>query len=628
VTALSIPDPANSLAPTPAASAGTATLPALLAQSDAVLESLGTPFAPERRTLRQLAERLTAGRFHLAVLGQFKRGKSTLLNALLGEPVLPTSVVPATAIPTFLMAGDARGARVLFADERPPTVFTGGGEALTEFLSRYVTESGNPRNQRGVLQVEVPHPAPLLRRGVVLIDTPGIGSTFQHNTEATLNFPPQCDAAMFVVSADPPLTATEAGFLKEVRTKVPRLFFVLNKTDQLDAAEQASALAFLRRVLSEAAGVERAAPIFCVAARQALQSRRAADDARWASSGLVQVERYLLEFFAQEKTVALNAAIARRAAEALELSLMHLRLMIRSLELPLEELEKRLAVFGQKLRETEQQRLSSADLLEGDRKRLHVFLQEYAQDLNGRAGAYLEGVLDQYLAHGDEAARDVSEAGARDAVAEAIPGFFEHHLGVMTESFKTRIGEVLKPHRERADLLVGIIRQTAAELFDIPFIASGQAEEFELVRSPFWATRQWDAALNPITSRVLEGLMSARKRARRRRRRLLEQIKLLVMRNVENARWAIFQSINHKFYDFGQSLDQRLAETIAATQGAIQAALDKRQQHREAVGDETARLGRLADELGGLHAAFCLLCSPRNTPGVGLQGLENHAPKQ
>ena len=81
------------------------------------------------------------------------------------------------------------------------------GKDLDEFvdiLHGIVTEEGNPKNRLGVLQVEILHPAPILQHGVVLIDTPGIGSTFTHNTAATLNFLPQCDAALFVVSATRP----------------------------------------------------------------------------------------------------------------------------------------------------------------------------------------------------------------------------------------------------------------------------------------------------------------------------------------------------------------------------------------------------------------------------------------
>jgi len=242
--------------PLSAASPEPSNLPGQLSTASGRLQGLDDSFGHLAGQLGELRERLVQGRFHLAVLGQFKRGKSTLLNALLGEVVLPTAVVPLTAIPTFIRPGDTLAARVHFLDQREPQdaeVQTSG--QLGEFLAGFVTETGNPKNTLGVAQVEVLHPAALLGKGVVLIDTPGIGSTFQHNTEATLNFLPQCDAALFLVSADPPITEVEVEFLRQVKSKVSRLFFILNKVDYLSDEDRQAALEFLHTVLTEQAGV-------------------------------------------------------------------------------------------------------------------------------------------------------------------------------------------------------------------------------------------------------------------------------------------------------------------------------------------------------------------------------------
>jgi hypothetical protein len=87
------------------------------------------------------------------------------------------------------------------------------------------TEDGNPENRYGIIKVDVFLPSPLLRNGVVLIDTPGIGSTYLHNTAATMNFLSQCDAALFLISADPPLTQVELNFLTEAKKHVAKLFY-------------------------------------------------------------------------------------------------------------------------------------------------------------------------------------------------------------------------------------------------------------------------------------------------------------------------------------------------------------------------------------------------------------------
>lgn len=125
--------------------------------------------------VRQLVARVSEGRFFVACVGQFKRGKSTLLDALVGEEILPTGVVPVTAVPTVLRYGNQRGARVL-VDSRWRSI-------RAEELSQYVSEELNPENRKRVEGVEVFLPSPLLGQGMCLVDTPGIGSVFAGNTE-------------------------------------------------------------------------------------------------------------------------------------------------------------------------------------------------------------------------------------------------------------------------------------------------------------------------------------------------------------------------------------------------------------------------------------------------------------
>jgi ribosome biogenesis GTPase A len=117
------------------------------------------------------------------VLGQFKRGKSTLLNALLGAPVLPTGVTPVTAIPTFIKAGPKAAARITFQDGKEPLLTSVEGE-IPGILERYISEVKNPHNRLNVESAEIEVRSEFLDHGIVLIDTPGVGSTFVHNTRA------------------------------------------------------------------------------------------------------------------------------------------------------------------------------------------------------------------------------------------------------------------------------------------------------------------------------------------------------------------------------------------------------------------------------------------------------------
>jgi ribosome biogenesis GTPase A len=131
-----------------------------------------------REKLLSLEKKLASNELHLAVLGQMKRGKSSFINALLGAEVLPTGVLPVTAAITEIKYGPAPCAAILHT--------TGQREEVgMSTLADYITEAGNPGNKRQVASVEIAYPSPFLESGMVIIDTPGIGSTHAHNTRTT-----------------------------------------------------------------------------------------------------------------------------------------------------------------------------------------------------------------------------------------------------------------------------------------------------------------------------------------------------------------------------------------------------------------------------------------------------------
>jgi GTPase SAR1 family protein len=559
----------------------------ILEEAIRILSHLGESFSSELTHLIGLKNRLEQGHFHLAVLGQFKRGKSTLLNARLGEAVLPTAVIPVTAIPTFVRSGPHLKARVSFQDQREPLEVTAeSADHFADLLADFVTETRNPGNRLGVLQVDVFHPGSILNKSVVLIDTPGVGSTFRHNTEAALNFLPQCDAALFLVSADPPITEVEKEFLRQVRSKVPGLFFILNKVDYLNDEERLSSLEFLRKVLTEQVGLPIDTPVLCISAKTALDARRANDETRWITSGLREVEQRLLDFFAAEKTTTLRQAIAQKAGDALAECAMRLRLAIRSLLIPMEELQSRLEVLEQKIEEAQRRRIAAGDLLAGDRCRMHEILEDHVEKLRVHGRNYLEGIALEVLAKNGQS----PEQDVQSALVDAIPGFFEHAFGEATSLFRTGVAEVLHLHQKRAQDLTESIRITAAELFDVPYHAPESTEAFEMVRDSFWVTHKWASSLMPKSGSLFNQLLPAAVRAGRLRKRLLDPISALVLTNVENLRWVMFQSIDQTFMQFGSALEQRLADTITATHGAILVAMSRRRQHGGMVQEELARL--------------------------------------
>ena len=167
-------------------------------------------------------DKLPKEEFYLAILGLFKRGKSTLINAMLGSPILPTGVIPVTSVITRIRYGNTLTSRITFSDNSEK-------EVPVEALKEYVTEAGNPNNSKNVSIADVYVPAQILKDGLILIDTPGVGSTYTIGTQVTFQFLDRVDFAVFVLAVDPPVGQQELELLTSLASKSQKILFVLEQ---------------------------------------------------------------------------------------------------------------------------------------------------------------------------------------------------------------------------------------------------------------------------------------------------------------------------------------------------------------------------------------------------------------
>jgi ribosome biogenesis GTPase A len=253
----------------------------------------------QRRLAAEAAAKLAGSVVYVAVIGEFKRGKSSLINALLGDEVLPTGVTPVTAAPTLVRFGKTPRATVRLSDGTEIPI------GVAE-LPDYITETGNPGNRRDVREVVVEHPSPLLGPGIVLADTPGTGSVHAHNTQSTVAFLPRVDVALMVLSVSAPLSEAEGRLLTAVGETAARAAVCLNKVDLLSPEELTESLEFVAaQIQALTGGIEM--PVFPVSARAAAGG----DD-----GGLGSLRQFLSDVIVHEREQVV-AARARTVADGL-----------------------------------------------------------------------------------------------------------------------------------------------------------------------------------------------------------------------------------------------------------------------------------------------------------------------
>jgi GTP-binding protein EngB required for normal cell division len=543
-------------------------------------------------TLQSYSRRLAAQRFQLAVVGQFKRGKSSLLNALLGAEVLPTGILPLTSIPTFLAGGETFGLQVAFEGRAPEAWSCADATVLAGKLGELVSEAANPRNVKQVVRVEVTWPSPLLADGLILIDTPGVGSTHRHNTEAAEAALPDCDAALVVVSADPPITEVELAYLEKIRTQAVDLIVVLNKTDALDPAELEQATGFLRSVL-DAAGLA-SAEIVPVSARAALAARRQDDVPGLAASSIPALELRIRTMLSGDRDRLLAAAIARKAAPLVGQLAFENDLALAALTTPLERLQQQMDALDDAARGFAAERRGLADQLAGDRQRLLIQLDADASDMHKRVTSRFIADLRARLSAGR------APQAAWDDLKTQAPEIFDAELAGTITAHTARVESILAEHRARADRLLDQVRQAAADLLGIPLAAASSRIAFEARKAPAWVQRPRET-LGSAPAAGLERLLPGAWGRRRAQARILEEIDQVVRANVEHLRWTTRQNIEDSLRRFGADLDAGLGGGLEGVWESFAAAKRLRDVGgSQAEPERLARQARAAD-LQSIH---------------------------
>ncbi|MGH3913187.1 MAG: dynamin family protein [Pseudonocardiaceae bacterium] len=262
--------------------------------------------------LRQARTRLLDEHVRVLVVGEFKQGKSLLVNGLVKAPVCPVHDDLATSVATIVRYAEAPVAALIRVLDAEGGSDGGAGlsgratervEVPIDKLAEHVSESGNPGNQERWSYAEVGLPRGVLAGGLELVDTPGVGGLNSVHGAATMAVLPSADAVLLVSDASQEYTRPEIEFLRQAAKVCPNVACVLTKTDLYPEWRR---IAELDRAHLVAVNID--AQLLCVSSALRVQAVRAQDADLDAESGFPELISYL-----RERVVGQADLLARRS---------------------------------------------------------------------------------------------------------------------------------------------------------------------------------------------------------------------------------------------------------------------------------------------------------------------------
>ena len=531
-----------------------------LAQALDELATLGTD--GDREQIAALRDRLDAARLRVLVAGEAKRGKSTLINALLGRAVLPAGVTPLTAVVTTVLYGDDSRAQVRFTDgheEKQPL------SALPDL----VTERGNPGNRRRIAGVTVYLDAPILAGGVELVDTPGTGSVYEWDTAAAHAALDTMDAAVLVLTADPPVSAAERDLYAKVAGLSVATFTVLNKADHLDGPGLAEAAEFTQRVLGEAAGrpARDAGRVYAMSARAALDG---------GDPGFDEFSADFMTYLSGRRVADLRASAIARARRIARALLDEVALTRRAAQLTAGDAADRVTRFGDRLAEVTVRGRDAVAVVNAESARQLMALNDAAAADGPRLGRQVLVELDAFL---DGDLRGASPAQLERQGRERLVTLTLNAAETWRERRRQLIEDGLAQVDARlaAELTdaLGVLRESAAGLLGLELAVPEPGGRLAENRRFFYTTAD-EAGQTELLAGAIRRKLPGELGRRRAREHLRREGPDLVEAQIGRARGDLQYRLAEAGRALARAVEHRYADATGRMQAALRAAEDMR----------------------------------------------------
>lgn len=525
---------------------------------------------------------LEAGQVSLVVLGEFNHGKSTVVNALLGQEVLPMGITPTTAVITHLVHADAP--RAAIKERRGGALREVSYEGLGELIRHEEESTEEPE------YVEIGYPNDFLSEGLILVDTPGVNDISRQKVEITYGYLPRADVILYVLDATQVLKKSEVSFIRDrlLKANRDRILFVLGKLDALSEDEAREVEAYARQRLETLIGpVE----LFAFSARAALDAQKKGQ----APSGEFEAFRSYVQQFVRERkeAIVLDSALggALRIAAMIE---QNLAIKRQGYRLEQAELEERIRAVHARLKES--RRVISENLDRVDersagiaataRHNLRVFADGFAEALPVQVERAEAKDVKRYLSRWiqDTFQKWLEDEGQE--IAQGLEELAEETIEVTNQSMREVVGAL----REELGMGEGLDLEIDTIGYDVSVFALGTLG----VSVWLFANALVGGVLTlatPILAMVLKGKGDER---------LKDRAKKEGVAAVREATEAIEAELMRMIHSYSDRLKEFIEHAGDRLYGQIEEALEQVQSDREAEGDRDkliAEVDARADEV-------------------------------
>lgn len=337
------------------------------------------------QVLREMESKLSTDAFNVLVVGEFSSGKSTLINGILGKPLLPTHVSPTTATINIIQYGEKEEAQVVFRDAERKFV------PVTELVN-YITSLSSEADERAktIDYVDLLYPSIFCRNGVQLVDTPGLNSMHDDHERATMQYLPQGSAGIMTISALQFMSKSQREYLECFRSYLGKMFFLITMVDQMDDDDDFEENEdYFRSTLAE---------VLCKPVEDIKLypvNGKVAEQGDTVSSGL---ESFLKDFeaflTADQLAYEMLSVPVRKAVEYISLYRTQKQLEYQAVSVPYDEFERRVQATIPKRQAIEKEQVNVCAALtrgsQASKIRILQHMEQGYREMVQDAGAYVE----------------------------------------------------------------------------------------------------------------------------------------------------------------------------------------------------------------------------------------------